>query len=295
MPASSRGPASPSFPAPGAAKSVVAAAAPQNGPGAWSGAPTAALDADGTFVVAYRVRVTEGRGTTVVIARSADGERLVTVAELDKARFGAESLERPALVRTDTGRWRIYVSCATPGSKHWWIGLLEAAAPEELPGADVQVAFGGDENTGVKDPVIRRFGGGWQAWICCHPLDEPGEEDRMTTAFATSEDGRAWRSHGTVLVGRPGRWDARGARVTAVLSDGRASYDGRAHKDQNFRECTGLARRQPSGRLIACGLEPIADVRYLEVVPLPAGGHRLYYEAARTDGSHELRTELVAR
>lgn len=281
------------FPAPGGAKATVAAPAPQDGPGAWAGAPSAALDADGTFVVAYRVRLAEGRGTTVVIARSATGERLVTVATLDKERFGAESLERPALVRTDTGRWRIYVSCATPGSRHWWIGLLEASAPEELPRADVQVAFGGDEHTAVKDPVIRRRGGGWQAWICCHPLDEPGEEDRMTTAYATSDDGRAWTMDGTVLAGRPGAWDARGARVTAVLADGRASYDGRARRDQNFSERTGLARPQPSGRLTACGSDPIADARYLEVVALPGGGHRLYYEAPRTDGSHELRTELV--
>ena len=64
--------------------------------------------------------------------------------------------------------------------------------------------FPGDATTGVKDPVVRRDGDGWQAWICCHPLDEPGEEDRMTTAFATSEDGLEWEWHGTVLAPRPG-------------------------------------------------------------------------------------------
>lgn len=281
------------FPAPGTGTPTVAIPAPQNGPGAWAGAPTAALDADGTFVVAYRVRLPEERGVSVVIARSTDGERFVTVGTLDKARFGAESLERPALVRTETGRWRIYVSCATPAGKHWWIGLLEAATPEELPSSDVWIAFAGDGHTGVKDPVIRRLGDGWQAWICCHPLDDPGEEDRMTTAYATSENGRTWTTHGTVLAGRQGTWDARGTRVTAVLADGCASYDGRANKDENFHERTGLASRQPSGELTASSTEPVADVRYLEVVPLPGGGHRLYYEAPRPDGSHELRTELV--
>jgi hypothetical protein len=73
------------------------------------GAPSAALDRDGTFVVAYRVRVTDQRGAATVVARSADGERLTTVAILDKARFGAMSMERPALVRTGT-------AAGTPGS-----------------------------------------------------------------------------------------------------------------------------------------------------------------------------------
>src|SRR6185312_11192670 len=108
--------------------------------------------------------------------------------------------------------------------------------PAALAAADARTVFPGDEHTGVKDPVIRRWGDGWHAWICCHPLDEPGEEDHMWTAYATSDDGLAWDWHGTVLTGRPGEWDARCARVTAVLADGRASYDSRATKEENFSE-----------------------------------------------------------
>jgi hypothetical protein len=117
----------------------------------------------------------------------------------------------------------------------------------------------------------------------------------MTTAYATSEDGLAWDWHGTVLAPRPGTWDARGTRVTAVLPDGRAAYDGRASKEENFSERTGLAH--PAGRpgqLVSDGSGPVSEVRYLDVVALPDGGHRLYYEFPLPDQSHELRTELVA-
>ena len=67
--------------------------------------------------LAYRLRrpVGQGRGYANVVARSADGVRFTTVATIGKDAFGAESLERPALVVTDDGRWRLYVSVATPG------------------------------------------------------------------------------------------------------------------------------------------------------------------------------------
>ena len=288
----------PFVPLPAKAPASVAAPAPGAGTGFWAGSSSAALDADGTFVVAYRVREGVGPegGASTVVARSEDGERLETVATLDKSRFGAMSMERPALVRSDGERWRLYVCCATPGSKHWWIELLEAGDPAGFADADGRIVFPGDERTGVKDPLVKSTSGGWEAWICCHPLDEPDEEDRMTTAYATSADGFGWEWHGTVLAPRPGTWDARGARVTAVLRDGGATYDGRATKEENWSERTGLARLtgRRAGELEQTGDAPVADARYLDVVELPGGGYRIYYEAPLPDGSHELRTELIA-
>jgi hypothetical protein len=277
------------FPLPGSAPAVVAVPAPGTGPGYWAGAPCAVLDGDGGYIVAYRVRNGHDGNDETVVAHSPDGERFSTLATLDESRFGAMAVERPALVRTEDGRWRLYVCCATPESKHWWIGALEAGDLTDLADADVRTVFSGDERTGVKDPMVRLVDGRWHAWICCHPLDVPGAEDRMSTAYATSEDGLDWHWHGTVLTGRPGFWDARGARLTALLPDGRAAYDGRATAEENWFERTGLtwldgARLRP---------EPVADVRYLEAVALPGGGHRIYYEARLPDESHELRTELI--
>jgi hypothetical protein len=287
------------FPLPGMGRAVVAAAAPGSGEGWWAGSSSAAIDADGTFVIAYRVRTgAAGRGSTVV-ARSDDGEHLTTVAYLDQSRFDAASMERPAIVRTDDGRWRLYVcSASKPPSKHWWIDVLEADDPADFGSAEARTVFPGDEKVGVKDPIVHRTAdGGWQAWICCHPLDEEDEEDRMTTAYATSGDGLAWTWHGTVLAPRPGTWDQRGARLTSVLPDGRAAYDGRASKEENWFERTGLARltgRRP-GELEQIGDDAVRDVRYLDVLPLPGGGYRIWYEARLPDLSHELRTELIGR
>lgn len=117
----------------------------------------------------------------------------------------------------------------------------------------------------------------------------------MTTAYATSEDGVAWDWHGTGLAPRAGTWEGRGARLAAVLPDGRAAYDGRASKEENWFERTGLARLtgERAGALEQFGDAPVRDARYLNVLPLPAGGYRIWYEARLDEESDELRTELI--
>ena len=288
---------------PDPSRGVVAVSPPDTGEGYWAGAPSA-VAADGLIHLAYRVRrpVGKGRGYAVVVARSRDGERFETIATVTRESMDAESLERPSLVRLDDGRWRLYLSCATEGTKHWRVEVLEAADPSGFDPASRTTVLPGDPKTGVKDTVIVRRGGVWHLWASCHPLDDPDEADQMVTDYATSVDGLEWTWHGTALSGRPGMWDARGARVTAVRFAGDgvlAFYDGRASAAENYEERTGVATGTDPAELTPVGTAPAAvspygggGLRYLDVVDLPGGGVRLYYEVTRPDGAHELRTEL---
>lgn len=294
-----------SVPLPSAEHAVTVVPAPGDGPGNWAGAPHA-THVDGVFWLSYRVRRPEGlpgedgRGVSTVVARSEDGERFTTVATLNAPDFGAMSFERPALVRRPDGGWRLYVCCASPRSKHWWIEAVDADDPAGLSDGERTVVLPGSDTLAVKDPIVSVGANGWRAWICCHPLGEPGHEDRMSTAYATSADGLAWDWHGEVLVPTRGKWDQRGARMTTVVGTGPlvVLYDGRASAEDNWHEVTGIAREH-DGLLVAdpdgpAVRSPHSDgaLRYASAVPLENGATRFYFEAARPDGAHDLCTSL---
>jgi hypothetical protein len=284
-----------------AAISVVAA--PGVGEGYWAGGPSAIL-VDGSVWLAYRLRrpVHLGRGYANVVARSRDGLSFETVATVTAEQFDCASLERPALVRRPDGGWRLYVSCSTPGSKHWWVEALDADEPDQLPAGVRTQVLPGDATEAWKDVVVRAGDDGWQMWACRHPLDGGDDEaDRMSTWYATSPDGLAWDMRAEALGPTADDWQARGTRVTHVEPvDGRwwALYDGRRSAAENWHERAGLAVGERPDELTATdGPVPAVTgrtLRYASVIAVD-GGYRAYFEATAEDGSHDLRTVYVPR
>jgi len=284
--------------------SEIAIPAPGEGPGFWVGS-SSAVAIDGTIYMAYRQRqpIELGRGQGVVVAKSTDGVHFNTVCSISKESMDAESLERPTLIHTPEGKWRLYLSCATTGTKHWRVEMLEADSPENFNAETRQMILPGDEKWGVKDTVIQLHDGTWHLWATMHPLDIKDAEDRMVSDYATSKDGVTWEWQGTAIKpAEDSTWDSRGTRITAVrfMPEGVvAFYDGRASAAENYDERTGIAVGTAPNHVESVTKDgPVGQspdgkaLRYLDIVPLAAGGYRLYYELARPDGSHELRTEL---
>lgn len=284
--------------------SVLAIGPPEAGAGNWVGAPSAIRHGAEIFL-AYRLRrpVGVGRGYAIEVARSADGVHFSHVMTVTREQMDCESLERPVLVTLPDGRWRLYLSCATYGTKHWRVEVLEAGDPASFDPATRRTVLPGDASRAIKDPVIIHRDGIWHLWASVHGLaDGPDQADQMVTEYATSIDGLDWTWHGVALDRRPGEWDSRGVRVSSAwFTPGGvlAYYDGRASAAENYEERTGLAAGPGPAALTAVGREPVAQsaegahgLRYVSVVDLGDGHERLYYEMTRVDGSHELRTEL---
>lgn len=293
-------------PLPGEHPSTVAIAPPGDGDGFWAGGPSVARDDDGTVWLAYRLRrpVGEGRGFAVGIARSDDdGVTFDEVARLARDDFTCDSLERPSLVRRPDGGWRIYLSLATPGTLHWRVVALDADAPTAFRPETACTVLDAGPDEALKDTVVHPGPDGWELWACLHRVADPAEADAMTTLHLTSEDGLEWNTTGTVLEpAADAGWDRRGTRIAAVVDVAGtrvAYYDGRASYGENWEERTGVAVADGDGRFTALAGGPHASsphgsgsLRYVDVLPV-TGGVRLYYEASRDDGAHELRTEYA--
>ena len=284
--------------------SELAIPAPGEGRGYWNGASSAVVADDITYL-AYRHRqpIEMGRGQGVVLAQSPDGVHFDAIGMIEKHVMDAESLERPTLIHAPSGKWHLYLSCATTGTKHWRVELIIADAPDEFDATTRQVVMPGDEKWAVKDTVIQIIDDVWHCWATFHPLDIAEHEDRMWSKHATSSDGIEWNwDEGFCLSPREGKWDSRGARITDVVNvDGTwiAFYDGRASAEENYDERTGIAVGASPDKFESISDEVAAEgpdhqaLRYLDIVPLPEGKYRLYYEIALPDSSHELRTQVV--
>ena len=283
---------------------------PGDGYGYWAGGPSAVFH-DGTYWLAYRLRrpVTEGRGYANVVARSQDGVRFETVATVTSAQFECASLERPALVPLPGGGWRLYVSCSTLNSKHWWVEAIEAETVAGLSEGRRTIVLPGDAATAWKDVVVSHTAEhGWQMWACRHPLDGGDDAaDRMDTWYATSADGLSWtftdtpRSpptpHPMTGTAAGGGWAA--SRPWTELDDAlrragrRVGELGGTHRP---------GRGSDPAHFEPVPMEPIGGhlraatgLRYSSFLADPGGGLRVYYETSRPDGAHDLRTEYVPR
>ena len=150
---------------------------------------------------------------------------------------------------------------------------------------------------GERANVLRRAGEVLPGGSLATATRQVDAKDLLVFAASEGDTGfKVWKTRfGNLGVGVCwDQWFPEGARLTALLPDGRAAYDGRATAEENWFERTGLAESTgQGGRFAPIEGSPVVDVRYLDVLPLPAGGFRIYYEARLPDESHELRTELI--
>lgn len=283
---------------------------PCTGPGCWAGAPGAYRDGSDSYVVYRMRRPRPERGYEVRVAASHDGIGFATVWSANRDRFGAESIERCALVRVGDS-WRLYVSFVRFDDRRWRIGLVEARAVDAFDPADMVIVLDPLDLglAAVKDPWLRRYGDRWLMFVSYGTLPMSGGTglhdtgDALSTGrtisasgVATSTDGRRWTWEGPTLSPSAAGWDSFTSRLTTAVRDGDGwlgLYDGSASTAENYEERCGLARsadlrhweRQSlDGPAIGTVRGP-GGVRYVEITE--AGD--VFYEYTRPDGGHELR------
>ena len=219
---------------------------------------------------------------------------------MTKDAFATTSMERFNLQRSPAGGWLLYVSYEHPEDGRWRIDVLEADAPDAFDPASARTVLtpAGTGTDAVKDPYVMRDGPEYRMYVSTF-LTAAGP---APTSLAVSRDGLEYRWLGEVLAVGAG-WDRYQARLSGILRSGETFvgfYDGAASAAEDTEERLGARRLRRRTQLAALSVDepwlvsPHASgsLRYLDALELE-GSRWLYYEAARPDGSHELRLNCV--
>ncbi len=293
-------------------------------PGWWAGAPHVHYDEqDQRFYLYYRIRRPRGhafeRGGEVRLAVGGDGVQFETIWRLLKTELSSESIERGCLYRTVDGRWAMAFSYVDPADRRWRTDLMIADRPDAFRPADRQTVFAARPLglEGVKDPFVFRLDDRYAMLLSIARADAPADAERMhgggdvymtgliksATGLATSDDGVTWHWEGEVLGPPATGWDAYCTRINSVIAVGGGwvgFYDGSRDETENFEECCGLCvsddcrawRRLTTDAPWVDWPHATGSMRYVNALHV---GDELYYhyEAARPDGSHELRVQIA--
>jgi len=293
---------------------------PGEGPGYWAGAPGVTYDRrQQQFYLVYRLRRPRGvepdRGAEIRIATGRDGIAFSDIWSGTKDQLGTSSIERCALAHLPDGRWRLYPSYVDPADGRWMIGLVEADAPDAFDLAKTRPVLTAAQiaTEGVKDPFIFEIAGLYHMAVSHATVATPatpealhGTHDAYNTGLilsasglATSTDGVTWRWEGEILSPNRGAWDGYCSRIGTLWYQAPvwlALYDGSADVSENYEERCGLAysfdlrsfHRVTRAAPLFQSLQTPGALRYFDVLALPDVMY-FYYEAARPDGSHDLR------
>jgi predicted GH43/DUF377 family glycosyl hydrolase len=295
------------------------------GNGYWIGCPGLWHDTrDGAFYLTYRIRRPRGvapdRGGEVRIARSTDLATFEDVWTMTKDQVQSASIERTHFVRGRDGQFRYFASYVAPEDGRWCVTITRAAGVADLQVANMQRLFTATDLQleGIKDPWVFEVDGTYYMLLSIAlPTAKTSDASHSTldiyntgecvsaTGLASSKDLDHWEYHGTVFQPGPDGWDCYCRRINSVLPhNGRyyGFYDGSASHKENYEERCGVAVSDdlktwecltPDGPLVT---SPFAtgSIRYFDAQILD-GRVRLFYEFAKEDESHNLRTvELAA-
>ena len=238
--------------------------------------------------LAYRLRrpVADAASPTSWRGR-ATASASATVATSARTRSAASRWSGPPWSSPPEGRWRLYVSCATPGTKHWRVDLLEAATPEGLAtarrGPSCRAA-----RAAVKDPVISARRPVAPVGVV-PPAGRPRghrPDDHRARHQRRRRDLDVARHRARRPAGQLGRPRGPGRRGACSTGRDRAPLRRPGHRrgelggaDRVWPGSPSPAASRPSGRTRSASPRTgSGGLRYVRVVRLPDGGTRLYFE-----------------